>query len=716
MRHKLFRWPVIVAAICGLLIFLSATFITAGTASAQEPAQDETSPTINCEILSGNPLNWFGCPIVTGLQEAVTGLNAGIDYMLTIKTEGPGGLFTEPGYRRAWDSFRVIAIGLIIVAGLVMLASQAFGFEIFDAYTVKKLMPRLVISVIFIVISWDLLQFLVTMSNVVGNSVRALIYQPFLDLNGSPYADALEIGNWTKFLLALITGAAIASLGLAALLSFVVTAALAVALAFIILLIRQMIVVLLVIFAPVAIALYVLPGTQKAFDFWKGTLISMLVVFPIISGMIAVGRVFALIAYGSPAGGGIQVIQQLSAFAAYFMPYFLLPFAFRLAGGAIATLSGIVNDRGRGAFDRVKGYRGKKVGENFAAMKAGERYKGNNLLSRGFNRTTFAAGLGAKNQFGLGARGKSAAEQRRTILAGQHAKTDEAQAAQYNDGLLQAQTYTNENAARAGLRRGDFGQKSGAEVEDMIAAAKANGGFSQARQMYAANQLAATGTGYENQEQMLKTIARASNGNSNTAAALVGSARGAGEKAGRYDLKSGFNTQLGLVNDAMKNGGHIDQGKMLAADIEAVQGASAAQRAQSKPTATKNAVKNLNTALGAANNLAKNPEADFATRRAAQEQAASIVATMQNMEGAKFYGPEAYTQALYNPKTGLESSQRVEQNIQFIQNRIQTPQANQANADAQKRFNQESHNYQKNPRVGAPRPGDPNDPNIPNAA
>lgn len=665
MRRKLFRWPVIVAAICGLLIFISATFITAGSASAQEPAQDETSPTINCEILSANPLNWFGCPIITGLQEAVTGLNAGIDYMLTIKTTGPGGLFEEQGYRRAWDSFRIIAIGLIIVAGLIMLASQAFGFEIFDAYTVKKLMPRLVISVIFIVISWDLLRFLVELSNTVGNSVRALIYQPFVGFGGSPYADALEVGDWSKFLLALITGAAIFSLGLAAILSFAVTAALAVALAFLILLVRQMIVVLLVIFAPVAIALYVLPGTQKAFDFWKGTLISMLVVFPIISAMIAVGRVFALIAYGNPTGGGIQVIQQLSAFVAYFVPYFLLPFAFRLAGGAIATLSGIVNDRGRGGFDRLKGYRGKKLGENVAAMKAGNRFEGRNfipgsrLAARGINRTTSGLATGLKGNFGVGERGRQALDQKRRTASDELMKSAEFQAIANNDDALMAATYGDRRSALQGLTARFGGDR--ARAERAVQAANASIGYGRPQAIAAAQQMVNTGTGYDNMGDMVATLARASGGNTNTAAGLAGYANSATKKVGRHDLAPGFGALNNLVQQQTRTGVAPSQDQILTASIAAARGVDNATLARDKNTSVTNHSQALTLGLQRSEAVAQNairvinnPTTSAAARTAAQDQyraamqdSAQISAKIENMRDSSMYGPEVNVASMH---------------------------------------------------------------------
>jgi hypothetical protein len=705
--RRLLRWPVIVAAICGVFIFTASSPMFSQTAYAQDPnnpgtwvddaAQDSNSPTLECEILNLNPLSWFGCPVIVGLQETVVGLNKAIDAMMTINVDDPNvGLFT-PRYKAAWDQFRIISIGLVIVAGLIMLASQAFGFEILDAYTVKKIMPRLILAVIFIALSWDILKFLVTLSNDAGNSVRAIIYQPFKSASTTGgFGDALQIGNWTKLVSALISGAAIVTLGIAGLLSFVATAFLAILIGFLVLLVRQLAITMLVMVAPFAIALYILPNTQKFFDFWKGAMISMLVVFPIISAFIATGRVFAIVAYGNGGTAEVPLIQQLSAFFAYFLPYAALPFAFKLAGGLIATVAGIVNDRGKGGFDRLSKFRQEKAASNVQAMKEGTRYSNNNKLGRGFNNMTFGAALAGRGGLFNKQRKAAAWEQRRTMLAAQHAKSDDAQTAQFNDSLLQAQTYKGAQEAREKMAD-DFGLveakkkdksldgerqeliKSGRaenedeaariladrDVEKAISAVKANGGWSLARSQYAANQLAATGTGYDNQEQMLKTIARVSNGNKNTAAALIGSARGAGEKAGRYDLKASFGDQLGAIEHAMEHQGEIPEAVMTKLQINATQGLSATQRATAKPKATENSVKVLTKELDNQLKIANDGNVDIGTRRQAAELAGSYTATLKNMEGARMFGSEQYAQALFK-SGGLESSAQVNQNINTV--------------------------------------------------
>jgi hypothetical protein len=703
--RRLLRWPVIVAAICGVFIFTAASPMFSQTAHAQLPSlppaadQDTSSPTLECEILNLNPLSWFGCPVIAALQESVVQLNKAIDAMMTINIDDPNvGLFT-PRYKAAWDQFRIISIGLVIVAGLIMLASQAFGFEILDAYTVKKIMPRLILAVIFIALSWDILKFLVTLSNDAGNSVRAIIYQPFKNAGtAGGFGDALQIGNWTKLVSALISGAAIVTLGIAGLMSFVATAFLAILVAFLVLLVRQLAITMLVMVAPFAIALYILPNTQKFFDFWKGAMLSMLVVFPIISAFIATGRVFAIVAYGNGGTAEVPLIQQISAFFAYFVPYAALPFAFKLAGGLIATVAGIVNDRGKGGFDRLSKFRQEKAASNIQAMKEGTRYSNNNKLGRGFNNMTFGAALAGRGGIFNKQRKAAAWEQRRTLLAAQHAKSDDAQTAQFNDSLLQAQTYKGAQEAREKMAD-DFGlvdkakkdksldgerQKliesgqadnedeaarilANRDVEKSISAVKANGGWSLARSQYAANQLAATGTGYDDQEQMLKTIARVSNGNKNTAAALIGSARGAGDKAGRYDLKASFGSQLNAITHAMDHQGEIPKEVMTSLAINAAQGASATARAQAKPKATENSVKVLTNELDHNLKVANDATVDVGTRRKAAETAGSITATLKNMEGARMFGSEQYAKALFDPKVqGLETSAQINQNIRTV--------------------------------------------------
>ncbi|HEY1064371.1 MAG TPA: hypothetical protein VGE30_03720 [Candidatus Saccharimonadales bacterium] len=310
-------------------------------------------------------LEWMLCPLIQGTMEAAGALESQIAGMLCINETDifagsnmtcdgeQGKAESQDAFHNAWNVFRIMALGLLAIAGLLMILSQGLGFEIFDAYTIKKTLPRILVAGIAISLSWPLLEAVVTFSNALGIGIRSLIYQPFIQSG----MDAVILrGGEASFASIMGIGAGAAAwaiLGPLGLLSFAATGLLAIMIAFFVLVIRNILVILLVIIAPVAIAMYILPNTEKWAKTWWDWFFKALLAFPIITAMIAIGHVFAAIT--SQKGGGL--LMTIVAFIAYFAPYFLIPAAFRFAGGAIATIGGFANDRSRGGFDRIKGFR-----------------------------------------------------------------------------------------------------------------------------------------------------------------------------------------------------------------------------------------------------------------------------------------------------------------------------------------------------------------------
>lgn len=362
-----------------------------GSSSANAP-----SPQIVCTTSIFNPLTWLICPLVAAAQGAVEGLTAGIDSLLTINTQEIFGTNNTPtkgstsaGFYQAWNTFRIFGAGLIVIAGLIMLIAQAAGSDIIDAYTIHKVLPRILIAVIGITLSWWLLAFAIGLANDIGTGIRSIIYAPFESLgNGTCTAtvnSCIRVNGGAATIGALVGTATFLTLGLLGIASFMLTALLAVFVGFVVLFLRQVIIMMLVIFAPLAIACYVLPGTQKAWGFWKDTFLSMLIVFPIISALIAMGRVFAVVMYDNRTGGVPTFVNEIGAFIVYFLPYFLLPATFRWAGGAMATIGGFVNDRHRGAFDRLKGFRKNQAASRYERAHEGNLYRGSNRVAKGIN-------------------------------------------------------------------------------------------------------------------------------------------------------------------------------------------------------------------------------------------------------------------------------------------------------------------------------------------
>ncbi len=506
---------------------------------------------IDCDAVSWNPLKWFMCPLLHLAESAVRQLDNLITYMLTFPTSD---YFdnSNNSLGNAWGSMRNLSLGLLVIAGLVMVISQAVSWGPFDAYTIKKVMPRLVFAVIFISISLPILRIMIEFSNVAGVGIRELIERLF-DAN---FSNGVTFNNGALTIGTVAVGAAGLSLGFLGILSLMGTAILAVLIAFLVLTARQLLILMLVIVAPIAIACYILPNTERVWKMWWDFFWRALVAFPIISAFIATGHAFAKVAsYSTTVPGSDSTLHDtlasLIAFAAYFGPYFALPFAFRLAGGAVGQIGGIVNDRSRGAFDRLKGFRKQQTAQNWQDTKAGNRFKGNNAVSRGASSFLMGATLVPKA-------GLRPSKWRRN-MATARGSADFDLASKYmeesasfgaikgdDDKLWALMTGTDEASIRSVLQRRAPQRFSDPRVLDEavgeVMRAKRETSDSVAR-VAATRAQAATGTGFSDSGEMLEAINAASGGDRSVAGRMLAEMRGGAMGSGRVDLGgAGFAT------------------------------------------------------------------------------------------------------------------------------------------------------------------------------
>jgi hypothetical protein len=350
-------------------------------ASTNPASGDEGDASTGCSF-SVNPLTWIACPVVGILEEAVRGIDNFITSALTINADTV--FDTSSGYYKAWSSFRILATAIIIIAGIVMVASQALGFEFLDAYTIRKVLPRLLIAIIGISLSWPIMKFVVDFFNTLGYDIRNLIYSPF----GNMGLNTLNAGT-----LLAVNGAILGTLfvmGIGATLSLLLTAALAILIGFLIIIVRDMAIIVLIIVAPIALACYILPNTQKVWKLWSTNFMGLMMMFPIISAFIAVGKVFSAVSLNpqgsDSAAWGSGTVMQIVGFLAYFIPYFLLPIAFRLATGVIGSIAGFVNDRNRGVFDRLKKGRQTRMADRMGRARNNNLWDNNSRVGHWANK------------------------------------------------------------------------------------------------------------------------------------------------------------------------------------------------------------------------------------------------------------------------------------------------------------------------------------------
>ncbi len=433
VRNKIKIWAflkvaLIVMSLSSLLIMSSPVSASALSLSNNTVATS-AAPGINCSV-DFNPTTWLICPLISGMSAVVEGFDSYITSALTIdpcvyfnastapdpscskqSSNTPASSqsnITSTGFYTAWSSFRDIALGLMVIGALIMVISQIVGFELLDAYTIRKVLPRIIIAAIGISLSWQLMQFLIQFSNDLGNGISYLIYHPFTTGANSISNKGVVITNGVSSAGAILSFAAITTLGIMATLSFVLVALVAAFLGFAVVVLRQILIIFLALLSPIAIAMFILPGTSKVWKLWWNTFFKALLMFPLIIGMIAIGRVFAAIS--SQNGGSIG---QFIAFIAYFGPYFIIPQTFKFAGGILSAAGGAAS-RTNKAFGKAAGeYRGRERKRLAELGARGERFRhGKQTGFSGFlNRRTIGISSGVGGRFGIGERGASKIEQ-----------------------------------------------------------------------------------------------------------------------------------------------------------------------------------------------------------------------------------------------------------------------------------------------------------------
>jgi len=373
-----------------------------GTPPPAPPADSEDT---SCS--KAGKLSWILCPTVKALSASTNWLDTQIQALLEVDES----TFNNPSIYNAWRQIRNIAYIILLPIMLVMVIATAMGSEFFSAYTVKKALPRMGAAILFITLSFFICTFLISFSNVVGKGALGIITSPFNELvtkSGSTktVADSgltdlfhTEGGNSDLLSYVLLPGKivafAAALMGIIVFLCFFYgTILLLVGIAFLILLLRQVFVIALLLVAPLAILAWIFPGNDKLWKAWWSIFSKLLIMFPLIMAIIAVGRSMAwVVDQGAAGDGGLQgaFIKPVAKVALYMLPYAFIPFTFKFAGGAFATIAGMANDKSKGVFDRQRKGRAAKA----ERWRSGNAFKSKDGIRGGLN-SAIGYGMNAK--------------------------------------------------------------------------------------------------------------------------------------------------------------------------------------------------------------------------------------------------------------------------------------------------------------------------------
>lgn len=237
----------------------------------------------------------------------------------------------------------------------------------FSAYTIRTLIPRLIIALIGINLSWFAMDYILQFTHILGTGIEELLDCGFNSCNepdipwleGSDFEFegivpqgniASDLSGTAIFILLAGAGAFAAFTSLA----FAATVGLALLATFVIVLLRKILIFALIMSAPIAMVLWVLPNTANWAKTWWSWFSRALLMFPIIVAMIRLGQHLSGFVNFSASQGTAGFVESILGLLIYFLPYAAIPFTIRLAGGALSTIANFQNDQNRGIIDGAR--------------------------------------------------------------------------------------------------------------------------------------------------------------------------------------------------------------------------------------------------------------------------------------------------------------------------------------------------------------------------
>jgi hypothetical protein len=337
------EWPVMIAGV-------NASTGPGGGGS------NSTGPADQCLAnAAGFSLAWILCPTL----DAASGLTSALLNFFEDQLAFSVGQLGNAGVnniKQSWALVRDVATALVVIALLITIFAQAASFGPFDAYTIRKMLPRIVAAVILIQISWVGVVWLIDLVNAVARGIADLMYFPFggpdnMDLpkllNGAHLGDWTSVVDWS----ALLVGGILAAAFLPTMVALAFGAIIGLLCALLALIFRKILIIVLLIFAPLAILAWVMPGTERYWKLWRENLLKVLFMFPIAVAMIAAGRVFA---YVVGTQNNNDLANLFFILVGFFGPLFFLPRTFKWGGQAMSLAGGAITGFGQRTYKASK--------------------------------------------------------------------------------------------------------------------------------------------------------------------------------------------------------------------------------------------------------------------------------------------------------------------------------------------------------------------------
>lgn len=252
-----------------------------------------------------------------------------------------------------WGSLRNIANVFFLLAFLLVIFQYVTNVNVADAYFVKKFIPRLIIAVVLVQASGWIARELMYLFDDLGKSIQPILFSAADITRGNGF----EIGGGAATVAAFASPAIIGMLAI-----FAIAFLIILLITIVVLSLRYVAILILAIFAPIAFGMLAIPQLEGTFKKWLKTYVTLLAMYPIIMAILAASSIVAK----TLNGGG--TLLQLMAMFVQFIPFVILPFTFKMAGGMMGKVSGALTGLAK---------KGGKAAWNNSGTKAGlDRFKG----------------------------------------------------------------------------------------------------------------------------------------------------------------------------------------------------------------------------------------------------------------------------------------------------------------------------------------------------
>lgn len=324
---------------------------TSTSTSVEKQSESET-----CYNAAG-PLSFFMCPLFEQIMKTINWLAGPDDSVLTsmLRVE-PLQFNKDMGLQRAYNNVLNFANSLFIIVFLVIIfANFVSDFSFLDSYTIKNTLPRLIAAVILAQFGFLLCAIAIDIGNILGTFLPSIISHGVLGPNvpmpglsdsvvgllsfGNPNA----VGGGTAAVTTALFGGG-GGIVFLLLLIMSILVLFSLLLAFIYMVARNLILIMLVFAAPIAFLAFVLPGTQPFFFKWGKNLIRLVLMFPLVTVLITTAEIVSFMLLHPTFDPNVFTDDRFKLLIGGLVPFvalMMIPKCLKLSGDIMEVTAGV---------------------------------------------------------------------------------------------------------------------------------------------------------------------------------------------------------------------------------------------------------------------------------------------------------------------------------------------------------------------------------------